>query len=439
MMKVSCTLHFTPLSTSITRYKIPLSISSAFHSNFCSFNSLSKLKTLYSFTNGETEKRKGNKSTITNGDCAVSSSFSVTEPPTDDFIVVNFYRFVFIKDPRDEVSKHLSFLKDLDIHGRIYVNEQGINAQFSGPSKHALSYVEWLKEDSRFSDILVQISPACNGHAFPKLKLRYKPSLVQLEGGISHLPLLDSSMRATPLAPSEWRKRLEAEREINGTPNSNVSSNFVLLDVRNGYEWDIGHFTGAQRPETDCFRSTSCGLSQKEVIASDPLANADKDSTHIFMYCTGGIRCDVYSSILREEGFQNLYTLSGGVSHYLNKEGPKEWEGNLFVFDDRLSLPPSDFNPDDTKRMSKTQQISEKYSFANCYMCGSHVHELRHRNCANIDCNLLFLCCMDCLKDFRGCCCLECTSAPRLRPPLPANQRYNKWHIYREIEVQTKS
>ncbi|GER26636.1 rhodanese/Cell cycle control phosphatasesuperfamily protein [Striga asiatica] len=132
----------------------------------------------------------------------------------DELIVVNFYRFVFVENPREEVSKHLAFMqlelcmvcamsdryfqcvilrfklsslkglyliefKGRDIHGRIYLNEQGINAQYSGLSKDALAYVEWVREDDRFSDILVQISPAINGHAFPKLKLRYKPSLVQ--------------------------------------------------------------------------------------------------------------------------------------------------------------------------------------------------------------------------------------------------------------------
>ncbi|KAJ6411146.1 hypothetical protein OIU84_007828 [Salix udensis] len=284
--------------------------------------------------------------------------------------IVNFYRFVLINDPLEEVAKHLSFLKRLDIHGRIYVNEQGINAQYSGPSKDALAYVEWIREDFRFSDILVQISPALNGHAFPKL-----------EGGISHLPLLDPTMRATPLAPSEWRKRLKEVHD----------SSCVVLDVRNGYEWDIGHFHGAQRPDVDCFRSTSFGESNsEEAIASDPLANVDKEKTNILMYCTGGIRCDVYSTILRQRGFQNLYTLKGGVSHYLQNEGPVEW----------------------------------------------FVNELRHRNCANIDCNLLFLCCMDCVKDFKGCCCLPCTSAPRLRPVLPGNQRYKKWYMYRELEAQ---
>ncbi|KDP45803.1 hypothetical protein JCGZ_17410 [Jatropha curcas] len=315
------------------------------------------------------------------------------------------------------------------------MNEQGINAQFSGPPKDALAYVDWIREDFRFSDILVQVSPAVNGHAFPKLKLRYKPSLVQLEGGVSHLPLLDHSMRATPLTPFEWRKKVEAAKEINR--NSTLGSNYVLLDVRNGYEWDIGHFVGAQRPDTDCFRSTSFGLSHREAIASDPLAKADKNTTHVFMYCTGGIRCDVYSNILRERGFQNLYTLKGGISHYLHTEGPMEWVGNLFVFDDRLSLPPSAYNPDATTR-SKTDRISKNYSFANCYICGSHVHELKHRNCANLDCNLLFLCCTDCVKDLRGCCCLKCSTAPRRRPVLPGNQRYQKWYKYQELDVQGK-
>ncbi|KAM3702965.1 hypothetical protein ACJW31_04G062400 [Castanea mollissima] len=353
-----------------------------------------------------------------------------------EFVVVNFYRFVFIKDPAAEVARHLSFLKDLDIHGRVYLNEQGINAQYSGPAKDALLYVEWLREDDRFSDMLVQISQAINGHAFPKLKLRYKPSLVQLEGGISHLPLLDPSIRATPLAPSEWRKRLEAVNEINEASNENIITEHILLDVRNGYEWDIGHFQGARRPYVDCFRSTSFGLSETEDIASDPLANVDKEKTDILMYCTGGIRCDVYSTILRQQGFQNLYTLKGGVSHYLKNEGPAEWVGNLFVFDSRLSLPPSAYKPKSMVKVSKGELVSKNNPFARCYICGSQVSELRHRNCANLDCNLLFLCCKDCVKDFRGCCCVNCITAPRLRPVLSEHQRYKKWHIYRDLECK---
>ncbi|KAK9075144.1 hypothetical protein SSX86_003464 [Deinandra increscens subsp. villosa] len=337
------------------------------------------------------------------------------------YVVVNFYRFVFIKDPEDEVSKHLQFLQGRDIHGRIYINEQGINAQYSGPSEDALAYASWIKKDERFNDILVQISPPIHKHAFPRLKLRYKPSLVQLEGGVSHLPLVDPSMRATPLTPSAWRKKL-----------SNLNKDVILLDVRNGYEWDIGHFHGAQRPNVDCFRSTAFGLSESEDIASDPLANVNKENTEILMYCTGGIRCDVYSTILRQKGYKNLYTLKGGISHYLECEGPVEWIGNLFVFDSRLSLPPSSVKHDSANEGNIKHEADDNTVFAKCYICGSQVSELRHRNCANLDCNLLFLCCSSCMNDLRGCCTLKCTSADRLRPVLPGHARYQKWHHYRD-------
>ncbi|KAL1548280.1 Rhodanese-like domain-containing protein 8, chloroplastic, variant 2 [Salvia divinorum] len=365
-----------------------------------------------------------------NGFEAAAAS-AVKEYEDDEFIVVNFYRFVFVKEPEEELSKHLLFMKDRNIHGRIYLNEQGINAQYSGPSKDALAYVEWVKEDPKFSDILVQISPAINGHAFPKLKLRYKPSL--LEEGISHLPLLDPSMRATPLTPFEWRSKLEDANKIENSLDTS-NSNFVLLDVRNGYEWDVGHFKGAHRPDVDCFRSTSFGLSESEteVRPSDPLADADKEKTDVLMYCTGGIRCDVYSTILRQQGFKRLYTLKGGVCHYLENEGPVGWEGNLFVFDSRLSLPPSTYKPE----VGSQQQVP--HSFAKCYICLSQVSELRHRNCANLDCNLLFLCCSECVDGLRGCCCMKCTCARRLRPVLPGCQRYQKWHTYRDVELQSR-
>ncbi|CAL0312325.1 unnamed protein product [Lupinus luteus] len=366
-------------------------------------------------------------------------SISTVDFDHGEYVVVNFYHFLFIKDPHAEVHKHLSFLhlQGLDIHGRIYLNEQGINAQFSGPSKDALEYLNWLREDNRFSDILVQISPSENGHAFPKLKLRYKPTLVQCQGGISHLPLLDPSARAIPLAPSEWKNKLEAINKTDVISEEHPNRNNIILDVRNGYEWDVGHFHGAQRPNVDCFKNTSFGLSEEEITASDPLSNVDKEKANILMYCTGGIRCDVYSTILRQQGFQNLYTLKGGISHYLKNEGTAEWVGNLFVFDSRLALPPSMFHPQATTEAEMTQ-VSGDDKFAKCYICCSEVTELRHRNCANLDCNLLFLCCRKCVKELRGCCCLSCTTAPRLRPVLNGERRYKKWHIYRDMDMLEK-
>lgn len=168
-------------------------------------------------------------------------------------------------------------------------------------------------------------------------------------------------------------------------------------------------------------------------MKSDPLANADKEKTNILMYCTGGIRCDVYSAILRQRGFRNLYSLKGGVSYYLQNEGPARWRGNLFVFDSRLSLHPTAYKPE--VMITEKDQQNVNNTFARCYICGSQLCDLRHRNCANLDCNLLFLCCRGCVYLHRGCCCLGCMSAPRLRPVLPGNQRYDKWHNYRDLKL----
>lgn len=283
----------------------------------------------------------------------------------------------------------------------------------SGPHKDAVAYADWVKKHHRFSDMLVQTAPAVTGHAFPRLKLRYKPSLVQLEGGSLHLPLLDPNMRATPLTPSEWKERLEARTCLDVSSSETSGRRLLLLDVRNDYEWDIGHFEGAQRPNVDCFRSTSFGLSGEMEDPSDPLNGIDKERTDILMYCTGGIRCDVYSTILRKKGFRNL-----------------------FVFDGRLSLPPATF------RQSLPSDEEEKEENGRwvgcCYACGSEVVELRHRNCANIDCNRLYLCCGWCAEELRGCCCSDCKVAPRLRPLLPGHQRYLKWHVYRDGRRQQR-
>ncbi|KAM3318781.1 hypothetical protein ACQJBY_036131 [Aegilops geniculata] len=371
---------------------------------------------------------------------APTSHLAVAGADESEFVVVTFYKLVPVDDPRAEVAAHLHFLqgRDMDIHGRIYMNQQGINAQvlqYSGPRKDAMAYADWLRTDPRFSDILVQISPALTGHAFPRLKLRYKQSLVQLEGGSCHLPLVEPSMRASPLTPSEWREKLEARKrlETEAAGDTSEGRKLLLLDVRNDYEWDIGHFEGAKRPNVDCFRSTSFGLSEQEMDSTDPLHGVDKENTDILMYCTGGIRCDVYSTILREKGFGNLYTLKGGVSNYLKCQGSAEWVGNLFVFDDRLSLPPAKFAEGAGEEGGGDNgELWSSRWLGRCYVCGSDVEELRHRNCASIDCNRLYLCCGGCLEKLRGCCCSECMGAPRLRPLLPGHQRYDKWHLYRD-------
>jgi predicted sulfurtransferase len=107
----------------------------------------------------------------------------------------------------------------------------------------------------------------------------------------------------------------------------------VVLDVRNAYEWDAGHFQGAERPVEAEFRETPV---ESEMAH---LEGVPKDAP-VMMYCTGGIRCDIYSAALRARGYQNLYTLEGGIANYLRQQGGENlWDGSLFVFDSRNVLP----------------------------------------------------------------------------------------------------
>lgn len=145
----------------------------------------------------------------------------------------------------------------------------------------------------------------------------------------------------------------------------------------------------------------------------------------------------------------------------MNSEGSAGWMGNLFVFDARLSLPPSIYKPGaNDSAFAKPELVHGNSAFARCYVCGSKLLEYRHRNCANLDCNRLFLLvpsdptwlvlklevpchdckpslsrsCSICVSQLSGCCCLDCTCSPRLRPVLPGHQRYQKWHMYRGCE-----
>ncbi|KAJ7542702.1 hypothetical protein O6H91_09G007400 [Diphasiastrum complanatum] len=385
----------------------------------------------------------------------------------EQFVVVNFYHFVDIEDAHLEVAKHMQYMQGKDIHGRIYINNQGVNAQLSGLPEEALAYADWVKQDSRFVGLLVQVSPSPKGHAFPRLQLRYKPSLVQVEGGTASLPLTNDQLRAVPLKSHEWKEKLLLAASLEAGDSSSAIGNVstkvanegagkvafrstrkvLLLDVRNGYEWDVGHFEGALRPDIDCFKNTKFGLSDTEMNVTDPLEGVDKNDVEVLMYCTGGIRCDVYSVILRQKGFRHLYSLKGGVSQYLKEQGPQKWVGNLFVFDSRLAIPPfscgsatSIDHYEDEDMSSRREKIcdelavSSNLDFAKCKLCGEEVTQIRHRNCANLDCNCLYLSCVDCVDRYKGCCSGKCTNASRLRPVLSSEQsydRYERWHKYR--------
>jgi UPF0176 protein len=165
----------------------------------------------------------------------------------------------------------------------------------------------------------------------------------------------------------------------------------ILIDVRNDYEWKVGHFEGAELPEHAMFR-------EFPTYADNLKKKFNPETTKVMMYCTGGIRCELYSCLLKEVGFKNVFQLEGGVIQYGHEEGSAHWLGKLFVFDDRMAVPLAD----------NAEPISQ------CFHC--QAKNDTYYNCANMDCNELFVSCPTCAEAYLGCCSASCTTAARLRP-----------------------
>ena len=340
------------------------------------------------------------------GLCYASNKAEQTPSPDSirQFCVVNFYCLVDIENPLDVVEEHRSYIKDKDVKGRIYISEQGINAQYGGTVEDAVGYVQWLiqSDPRRFADITYSVDMV-EEHMFPKLRLQYKPNLISLAGGMAGVPVTNPEQRATKVKPADWKRMLASGVE---------GKQPVVLDLRNAYEWDAGHFEGADRPIEDNFHETPTEATD-ELQVPQHLANVDQD-TPVMMYCTGGIRCDVYSAYLRQKGYDKLYTLEGGIQNYMKSEGLEYWKGSLYVFDGRMAIRPN---------KNKQEPLEP---VANCALCGDKAI-LPHLNCANVDCNKLFLACQKCQDAFKGCCCKDCMSAPRLLRPIKPEGAYGQY------------
>lgn len=289
------------------------------------------------------------------------------------YLVIAFYIFTPISDPHLEVEKHHAFFKEREIKSRIYISYDGINAQMSALKEDGLAYIEWMKQDPRFKDIDFKLH-SYHEQVFPRATVKFKEQLVALDHNAN------PHNGGEHVSPDEWKKMLEEEENV------------LLLDVRNDYEWKIGHFAGAVKPKLDMFRKFP------EYVRQLKEEYSTKD-TKVMMYCTGGIRCELYSALMKDEGFEKVYQLNGGVIRYGLEKGQDLWEGKLFVFDDRLAVP--------------LDENSDALPISECKHCGT-LSDVYY-NCANMDCNDLFLSCSICAEKFQGCCGDSCKCAPRLR------------------------
>lgn len=257
----------------------------------------------------------------------------------------------------------------------------------------ANAYIDWMHSRVPYKNLRFKIHEY-HEQAFPKQTVKYRKQLVAFDRDF------DTSEGGTHVSPKEWKEMLEDDKE------------YLLLDVRNEYESRVGHFEGATLP--------SCDTSRDFNEYAETLEKQKDLKTPIMMYCTGGIRCEVFSAILKKKGFTHVYQLDGGVIDYGLKEGSKHWLGKLFVFDDRLTVPISE---------------EETNVIGTCHHCDEKIEA--YYNCANMDCNTLFLCCPNCIEIFKGCCQSSCQKGARLRPYQNQNPHkpFRKKHNYSHIQA----
>ena len=311
-------------------------------------------------------------------------------------ITLSFYRYVRIEEVevfRDEFYKNLHELKVL---GRIYVASEGVNAQISVPDFNFEAFKNLLNIDERFKNMRLNIAVEDNGKSFYKLIVRVKHKIVA--DGLDD-KTFDPGNVGQHLNAKEFNEALE-------DPNT------VVVDMRNHYESEIGHFEKAVLPDADTFK-------QELPIVLDILK--DKKDKKILLYCTGGVRCEKASAYLKHKGFNDVNQLYGGIIHYIREikqEGlPSKFKGKNFVFDERLG-----------------ERIGDEI-ISQCHQCGSSCDN--HTNCANDDCHLLFIQCEFCAVRMQGCCTVSCKEIINL--PVEEQRKLRKGKVNEHPHAVYKS
>jgi UPF0176 protein len=286
-----------------------------------------------------------------------------TEPRT----TLSFYRYVPIGDPRAFRDELYLGLNELAVFGRIYVATEGINAQISVPTPAFSALQSWLDKVPGLEGLRLNIAVDDDGKSFWVLKIKVREKIVA--DGIDD-PTFDMARKGHYVDAAAFNRLTEDP----GT---------IVVDMRNHYEYEVGHFENAIEVPSDTFR--------EQLPLSVNLLKDKKDSP-IIMYCTGGIRCEKASAWLLHQGFTNVYHLEGGIIHYANTVKEKglenKFRGKNFVFDDRMG-----------------ERISGEV-IAHCHQCGRPADT--HTNCRNDSCHLLFIQCADCAERYEGCCSAEC-------------------------------
>ncbi len=286
---------------------------------------------------------------------------------TEPRITLSFYHYFPVADPlqfRDDLYKTLNELK---VFGRIYVAHEGINAQASVPKSNFELFKNHLYSIEPLHGIRLNIAVDDDGKSFWVLKIKVREKIVA--DGITD-PAFSMTNKGKYVNAAEMNELMK-------------DKDTVVMDMRNHYEFEVGHFENALEIPSDTFRD-------QLPVAVEMMK--DKKEKNIIMYCTGGIRCEKASAYMLHNGFKNVFHLEGGIINYaqqVKEQGlDSKFIGKNFVFDDRLG-----------------ERITEDI-IAKCHQCGKPADT--HTNCRNSGCHLLFIQCEECAAKFEGCCSKEC-------------------------------
>lgn len=226
------------------------------------------------------------------------------------YIVILFYKFIHIENPEALAQSHREMCEKIGINGRMIIASEGINGTFEGTLEQIEEYKKFMKSDARFADMSIKESRG-NGNAFPKTKIKVRDEIVTLKAGTFNVKV--------ETAPTITAEQLEKMYENN--------EDFVVLDLRNDYEIASGKFERTIDPGLSNFRDLGEKISQLEHL---------KDKK-VIAVCTGDVRCEKGTCLLKKEGFKNLYHLEDGIHSYMQKYPGKNFKGTLFVFDNRMT------------------------------------------------------------------------------------------------------
>ena len=288
-------------------------------------------------------------------------------------ITCSFYRYVKIDSPQAMRDSLYVEWNKLNVLGRIYLAHEGVNVQISVPKPNWDDFITKLHHHNEFDNMPIKIAVEDANESFSKLIIRIKTQIVA-DG------LIDEEYDLSNIGNHLSAKEFNEAMDENGT---------IIVDVRNHYESEVGHFENAICPDVDTFKESL-------PVIKKLLKGHENDK--ILLYCTGGIRCEKTSAYLKHNNFNDVNQLQGGIisySHQLNAENiGSKFKGKNFVFDKRMG-----------------EKITDEV-ISNCHQCDDPADS--HTNCKNQACHILFIQCENCGEKFEGCCSQECHEFSKL-------------------------